>query len=150
MANELELVDYETKQFIVVKLGDEQYGIDIRFIDNIVRLPNITRVPNSQFYFRGIINLRGEIVPVMSIRRKMGFDDDVFTGQTRVIILKIEEQGLIGVLVDSVKEVVTLSVDDIEKPSHDMGARNTFINGIGKHNDDLISIFEINSVISEE
>lgn len=150
MANELDMVGTETKQFIVVELGDEQYGIDIRYIDNIVRLPNITRVPNSQFYFRGIINLRGEIVPVMSIRRKMGFEDDVFTGQTRVIILKIADHGLIGVLVDSVKEIVTLSVDDIEKPSHDMGTKNTFINGIGKHKDDLISIFEINSVISEE
>ena len=150
MANELDIVDTETKQFIVVELGDEQYGIDISYIDNIVRLPSITRVPNSQYYFKGIINLRGEIVPVMSIRRKMGFEDDVFTGQTRVIILKIVDHGLIGVLVDSVKEVVTLSVDDIEKQSHDMGTKNTFINGIGKHKNDLISIFEISSVISEE
>ena len=66
------IVKAETKQFIVVKLGGEQYGIDIRYVDNIVRLQKITRVPKIQPYFKGIINLRGEIVPVMSIRTKMG------------------------------------------------------------------------------
>ena len=60
----------DTKQYIVVKLGNEQYGIDIGYIDNIVRMQMITRVPKAQPYFKGVINLRGEIIPVMSIRVK--------------------------------------------------------------------------------
>lgn len=140
----------EKKQYIVVKLGSEQYGIDISYVDNIVRMQKITRVPKAQAYFKGILNLRGEIVPVMSIRLKMGFSDDVFTDVSRIIILKIEEQGKLGVIVDEVKEVVNLSSDEVDRPSHDTkDGKNTFINGIGKNGDELISIFDINAVIEE-
>ena len=86
----METVEETKKQYIVVKIGSEQYGIDISFIDNIVRMQKITRVPTSQFYFLGVINLRGEVIPVMSIRRKMGLEDDVYTGASRIIILKLE------------------------------------------------------------
>ncbi|MDD6038397.1 MAG: chemotaxis protein CheW [bacterium] len=140
----------EKKQYIVVKLGSEQYGIDISYVDNIVRMQKITRVPKAQSYFKGILNLRGEIVPVMSIRLKMGFSDDVFTDVSRIIILKIEEQGKLGVIVDEVKEVVNLSSDEVDRPSHDTkDGKNTFINGIGKNGDELISIFDINAVVEE-
>ena len=61
----------EEIQYIVVKLGDEQYGIDIRYVDNIVRLSKITRVAKSQPYYVGVINLRGEVVPIMSLRRRL-------------------------------------------------------------------------------
>ena len=77
MAEQLEVVENERKQYIVVKIGNEQYGIDISYVDNIVRMQKITRVPKAQAYFKGIINLRGEIVPVMSIRTKMDLEDDV-------------------------------------------------------------------------
>ncbi len=78
----------ESKQYIVVMVGSEQYGIDISYIDNIVRMQKITRVPKIQSYFKGVINLRGEIVSVMSIRNKMGLEDDVFTNANRIIISK--------------------------------------------------------------
>ena len=64
MANNISVVENGKKQFIVVKIGSEQYGIDISYVDNIVRMQKITRVPKVQPYFKGIINLRGEIVPV--------------------------------------------------------------------------------------
>lgn len=143
--NGLEIIEKETKQYIVVMIGSEQYGIDISYIDNIVRMQKITRVPKIQSYFKGIINLRGEIVSVMSIRKKMGLEDDVFTNASRIIILKLEEKGAIGVIVDEVKEVVNLSDDDIEKASN----KGRFINGIGKHGDDLISLFEINAIVED-
>ena len=60
----------ESKQFIVIKLGEEQYGIDIKYIENIVRMQHITRVPKVDSYLKGVINLRGEVIPVMSIRVK--------------------------------------------------------------------------------
>ena len=66
-------------QYIVVRIGNEQYGINIKYIDNIVRNQKITRVPKTQTYYKGVINLRGEIIPVMSIRLKLGLEDDEFT-----------------------------------------------------------------------
>ena len=138
----VEVIDKESKQYIVVMVGSEQYGIDISYIDNIVRMQKITRVPKIQSYFKGVINLRGEIVSVMSIRNKMGLEDDVFTNASRIIILKLEEKGAIGVIVE---EVVNLSEDEIEKSTN----KGKFINGIGKHGDDLISLLEINSVVDD-
>ena len=146
----IETQDVESKQYIVVQIGNEKYGIDIGYIDNIVRMQKITRVPKAQSYFKGVINLRGEIVPVMSIRLKMGFDDDVFTNASRIIILKIEDQGKLGVIVDEVKEVVNLGEDEIDKPSHDAKEnKHSFINGIGKNGDELISLFDINAMTEE-
>lgn len=140
----------EKKQFIAVKLSSEIYGIDIGYVDTIVRMQKITRVPKTQHYFKGVINLRGEIVPVMSIRLKMGFEDDVFTNSSRIIILKLAEQGKLGVIVDEVKEVVNLGSDEIDKPSHDTKEnRHSFINGIGKNGEELISLFDINAMTEE-
>ena len=107
----VEVIDKESKQYIVVMVGSEQYGIDISYIDNIVRMQKITRVTNA----------------------------------SRIIILKLEEKGAIGVIVDEVKEVVNLSEDEIEKSTN----KGKFINGIGKHGDDLISLLEINSVVDD-
>ncbi|MBQ3030292.1 MAG: chemotaxis protein CheW [Agathobacter sp.] len=142
----LESQDLETKQYIVVQIGNEKYGIDINFIDNIVRMQKITRVPKVQSYFKGIINLRGEVVPVMSIRKKMGLADDVITDASRIIIIKLEEKGSIGVIVDEVREVITLNMAEVEKQA----AKDSFINGIGKHNNELISLFEISAIVDEK
>ena len=84
----------ETVQYIVVKIGNEQYGIDIQYIDNIVRNQKITRVPKAQPYFKGVINLRGEIIPVMSIRLRLGLEDDDFTDKTRIIIINIDSSTI--------------------------------------------------------
>ncbi len=148
---ELETMEEELIQYIVVGIGSEQYGIDIRFIDNIVRMQRITRVPTAQTYFKGIINLRGVIVPVMSIRKKMGLQDDVITNKSRIIILKIEQQGLLGIVVDEVKEVVTLSESQIDKGTCDVkSGKNSFINGIGKNGEELISLFDINAITEQK
>ncbi len=149
--NEFDIQEKETKQYISVKIGEEKFGIDIGYVDNIVRMQKITRVPKAQIYFKGIINLRGEIVPVMSARIKMGLEDDVYTDKSRIIILKLEDKGEIGLIVDEVCEVVTLVVDEIEKPAVDASAKkNLFINGIGKNGDELISLFEISAIVDEK
>ena len=141
----------ETKQYIVVQIGSEKYGIDIGYIDTIVRMSKITRVPKAQVYFPGIINLRGEVVPVMSIRTKMGLESDVYTNATRIIILKIEDRGMLGVIVDAVCEVVTLATDEVEPNNvHSNHTKDNFINGIGKNGDQLISLLEINAIIEEK
>ena len=140
----------ETTQFIVIKLGDEQYGIDIKYIDNIVRMQHITRVPKVDAYLKGVINLRGEVIPVMSIRVKMGLEADVETKSSRIIILKLEQQGTIGVIVDEVQEVVTLDNDQIEKIAYDSKEeKDSFLCGIGKCEGGLISLLDLNAVVSE-
>ena len=145
-----ELKTVETTQFIVIKLGDEQYGIDIKFIDNIVRMQHITRVPKVDSYLKGVINLRGEVIPVMSIRIKMGLEPDVETKSSRIIILKLEQQGTIGVIVDEVKEVVTLDNDQIERMAYDSkDDKNKFLCGIGKCEGGLISLLDLNAVVME-
>ena len=143
--NNVEVMEKEVKQYIVVMIGNEQYGIDIRYVDNIVRMQQITRVPKVQSYFKGIISLRGEIVPVMSIRRKMDLPDDEYTNASRIIILKLEEKGAIGVIVDEAKEVVNLSEDQIDRNTN----RGRFINGVGKHGEELISLLEISATVEE-
>ncbi len=137
-------------QYIVVRIGNEQYGINIKYIDNIVRNQKITRVPKTQTYYKGVINLRGEIIPVMSIRLKLGLEDDEFTDKTRIIIVKIEG-ATIGVIVDQVREVVTLDDDNTEKitrTSRDDAAAG-YISSIGKSKGELISLLDIVSLIVE-
>jgi purine-binding chemotaxis protein CheW len=141
----------DLKQFIVVNVGNEQYGINIQYVDNIVRMQRITRVPKAQSYFKGVINLRGEIIPVMSIRLKFGLQEDGFTNATRIIIIKLEPQSAIGIIVDEVKEVVTLDENSVEKVTNSgVGDKNGFLSGIGKHNNDLISLLNISAVIIDK
>lgn len=142
---------YETTQFIVVKYGDEQYGVDIKYVDNIVRMQRITRVPKVQSYIKGVINLRGEVIPVISLRLKMGLEEDVITKATRIIIIKLESNESIGVLVDEVKEVVTLENAMIEKVAYDSkDPRANFVSGVGKERDGLISLLDIPGTFAEK
>ena len=139
----------DSKQYIVVKIGNERYGIDINFVDNIVRMQKITRVPKVQKYFLGVINLRGEVVPVMSVRTRMGLEPDEFTNSTRIIIIKLDQQGSIGLVVDEVLEVVALPVNEVDKYDA-KDDKEVFINGIGKHDGQLISLFELENVVDDK
>ena len=140
----------ELMQFIVVKIGNEQYGINIKYIDNIGKVQKITRVPKSQKYYKGVINLRGEIVPVMSIRLKLGLENDDFTDKSRIIILKVEN-ATVGVIVDQVREVVTLSEESIETVAHNINDDSSnYISGIGKSKGELISLLDIVTLVVEK
>ncbi|MED9902641.1 MAG: chemotaxis protein CheW [Lachnospiraceae bacterium] len=141
----------ETTQYIVIRLGQEQYGIDIGYIDNIVRMQHITRVPKTAPYLKGVINLRGEVIPIMSIRLKMGLPADENTKSTRIIIVKLEQYGTIGMIVDEVKEVVTLDMaTQVEKMAYDKDDKNNFILGVGKYEGGLISLLDLNMVAQEK
>ncbi len=123
---------YETIQYIVIRLGDEQYGIDIRNIDNIVRMQHITRVPKMPAYLKGVINMRGEVIPVMSMRLMMNL---------------AEQEGNVGFIVDEVKEVVSLSVNNIEKVNNNSKDEKTdLISAVGKHNGELISLVDLSAI----
>jgi purine-binding chemotaxis protein CheW len=136
----------------MVKLGDEQFGIDIRFVDNIVRMQRITRVPKSQPHFFGVINIRGEIIPVMSLRVKFGLRTDEFTNTTRILIIKFEASSAVGIIVDEVREVVTLEDDSLDHTSNSSGDDrvNSNLIGVGKHADGLISVLNITDVVIDK
>ncbi|MBR3575172.1 MAG: chemotaxis protein CheW [Lachnospiraceae bacterium] len=138
----------EIFQYIVIKLGEENFGIDINYIDNILRMQQITRVPKVPAYLKGVINLRGDVIPVMSLRLKMGLDEDVINRNTRIIILKIESEGSVGVIVDEVKEVIKLSEDQIESTTAEGAVPESrrFVSAVGKNGDELISILDIASI----
>lgn len=140
-----------SKQYIVVNIGSEQYGINIKYIDNIVRMQRITRVPKAQHYFKGVINLRGEIIPVMSLRLKFGLEADSITNAVRIIIVKLDAQSPVGIIVDEVKEVITLDEDSVEKVSNtSVEDKNGYLTGIGKYKGELISLLNIRNVIVEK
>lgn len=141
----------EAIQYIVIRLGQEQYGIDIRNIDNIVRMQSITRVPKMPAFLKGVINLRGEVIPVISMRLKMDLPEDEITKKTRIIVIKLEQEGNVGFIVDEVKEVVTLSGSEIEKITYNTkDEKQSLINAVGKHNGELISLFDLNAITLED
>ena len=137
----------EIKQYIVIRINNEFFGIDIMNVDSIVKIQQITRVPKSQDYFIGVINLRGEIVPVMSLRKRFGMEEVPDDSSTRIIILKLD-QNFVGIKVDMVRDVVALEETDIEKNNIVTGNNGQmFIKAVGKHNDELISILGLHSVV---
>ncbi|MBE5826789.1 MAG: purine-binding chemotaxis protein CheW [Butyrivibrio sp.] len=143
----------ELIQYIVIKIDDEQYGINIKFIDNIVRMQQITRVPKVDDYLKGVINIRGEIVPVMSVRMKMGLAEDEITGKSRIIILKTGEGDLVGIIVDQVNQVLTLDSNNIEKVRYDdkkSKSNASFVNGVGHYEGGLVSILDLDAVVAEK
>lgn len=144
---EVNNTNMDSTQYIGVVLGSEQYGIDIRYIDNIVKMQRITRVPKAQTYFLGVINIRGEIIPVMSLRVKFGLEPDVFDNRTRILIIKPDQQSAVGFIVDEVKEVMNLNDADITPSS---GNDEKYIFAVGKHETGLISLLNLQEVIEEK
>lgn len=142
----------ETKQYIIIYLNNMPHAIEIKYIESIIVMQNITRIPKAQSYFKGVINLRGDIVPVMSLRLRLKMEECDHTNSTRIIILKTEEHAApVGIIVDAVKEVISLDNSDIEKLGYDDAdekANNSL--GIGKYKDELISILNVTSIIGVE
>ncbi len=140
-----------TTQYIVIQVGNEAYGINISYVETISRMVHITRVPKVQPYIKGVINLRGEVIPVLSLRLKMGLEDDEITKKSRIIILKLEQYGMVGIVVDEVREVVTLEESQVEKVSADNTAEHQlFVSSVGKCEAGLISLLDLNAVVAEK
>lgn len=146
--NQAKTVD--STQFIVVKFDHEQYGINIQYVQNIVRMIRITRVPNAPSFIKGVINLRGEIVPVMSVRKKFNLEDDAYTNSTRIIIVKVDGNA-IGLIVDEVLEVIELHDDHIEKLiSEKTDERGQYVYAVGKIDEELVTLLNVETLIAVE
>jgi purine-binding chemotaxis protein CheW len=139
-----------TTQFIVVKFDREQYGINIQYIQNIVRMLKITRVPNAPSFIKGVVNLRGEIIPVMSVRNKFNLRQDEYSNSTRIIIVKVEGHE-IGLIVDEVLEVVQLAESQIEKLIRDTNDdKSKFVYAVGKMGEELVTLLHVEALIGVE
>ena len=141
----------EVTQYIKVEMGEETFGIDIGYVDNILRMQRITRVPNVADYVKGVINLRGEIVPIINLRTKMGLEEIEETRATRIIIIKMEQVGKVGFIVDCVKEVVSISEDMMESMKYDsMDDTTHFVSAVGKEAESIISLLDLNAVVLDK
>jgi purine-binding chemotaxis protein CheW len=142
----------ETTQYLTFELDKETFALDVAKVREILDSPTITKVPQTPEYMRGVINLRGSVVPVIDLRLKFGMAETVQTVNTCIIVVEIELGGeiiILGALADSVQEVIDLEPEQIE-PAPRIGTKlNTdFIKGMGKHNEQFIMILEIDKVFS--
>ncbi len=144
---DLQLQEFETKQFIVFSLGEERFGIDSLKITTIDRMKTITRVPKTPSYIKGVINLRGDIIPVMDLRLKFNLPVAEETEETRIIILKLEEVS-IGVIVDQVLQTIQLGGEAIESAASLMNSTIAdYIFGIGKVDGEIVTLLNFDKLV---
>ena len=139
----------EAKKYLIFKLESEEYGIDIHKITSIIEKDmNITRVPKTPPFLKGVINLRGEIIPIMSLRLRFGLSDDAFGEETRIVIIKLDDISL-GLVVDSVSEVLELDDESTESIANIAGEMPMdFIAGVGKANGRVITLLNLEKLAS--
>lgn len=142
----------ETTQYLTFKLENELFALDIGKVREVLDFTTITKVPQTPDYMRGVINLRGSVVPVVDLRLKFGMAMAEQTVNTCVIIVEVELEGekvVMGAMADAVQEVMDLEPDQIEPPPRIGTKLNTdFIKGMGKHNEQFIIILDIDKVFT--
>jgi purine-binding chemotaxis protein CheW len=146
--------DKEIITFLSFKLGEEVFAINVFKVINILEMNHITRIPNAPEYMKGVINLRGTVLPVIDLRIKFGLPEKDTTVDTSIIVLSIEVAGepiLIGTLVDAVKEVLELKTSEIS-PSPTIGTKynSGFVEGMWRIDEKFIMILDIDKVFSTE
>jgi purine-binding chemotaxis protein CheW len=143
----------DLKQYLTFRLNQEVFAVEVFRVREVLDVVNITRVPNAPSYMRGMINVRGSVVPVMDTRQKFGMGAVEATLDTRIIILEVKDLDgeiiVMGALADSVHEVTELNADDVESAPRLGTSWNTdFIAGIAKRNDQFIVILDIDYVFT--
>lgn len=142
----------ETALYLTFKLGDEVFALDVSQVREVLDLTLITKVPQAPEFLRGVINVRGSVVPVVDMRIKFGLARTDDTHDTRIIVMELfldGEMSTLGALADSVHEVVEMEPGQIEAPPKiGMRWKTEFIRGIGKRNDDFVIILDIDRVFS--
>lgn len=148
MAKEAQIQFQEEQQLVVFRLGSEEYGVDILQVQEIKRMLDITRVPQAPDFIEGVINLRGQIIPVLDLRRRFAFPAAERTADTRIIVVNIGEL-IIGLIVDTVLEVISLSKEAISPaPALVTGIDNDFLSGIGDLGERLLIILNLEKILA--
>ncbi|MGI6369867.1 MAG: purine-binding chemotaxis protein CheW [Ignavibacteria bacterium] len=141
---------YKTFQVVSFNLGNEEFGIDILNVQSVNRMLEITDIPNSPNFLCGIINLRGDAIPVIDLRTRLGFERKNYDDETRIILVELEN-NLLGFIVDSVNKVIEIDNNTTEQPPQMITSMNTeFISSIAKLSDRLIIILDIKKLFSAD
>ncbi|HOK01963.1 MAG TPA: chemotaxis protein CheW [Spirochaetota bacterium] len=138
-------------QLVSFMLDDVEYGVDILQVHEILRYPEITRLPNTPKFIKGVINLRGNVIPVVDVRIRFGFPKGKITDLTRIIVVETSGKQ-VGLLVDNVYQVVRIPLANVDPPSELItGVSEDFITGIGRFQDRLIVILNMSlSILLED
>ena len=144
----------QTSQYLTFKLDNEIYAMDITTVREVLDITQITKVPQMPDFMCGVINLRGSVVPVVDLRLKFGLEKAASVREACIVIIEIildDEETVIGILVDSVQEVISLEPEQIDPPPR-IGTRlkTQFIKGMGKKDKEFIIILETAKVFSAE
>lgn len=135
------------EQMVTFSLGTEEFGVDIMKVQEIIRIPPITRVPKANIYVEGVINLRGIVIPIINLRTRFGMPAAEESDLNRIIVLQIDGK-VFGIMVDSVAEVLRLSEDAIEPPPPiALGMDANFIRGVGKIEDRLLILLKLDQIM---
>lgn len=138
-------------QLVVFKIGKEEFGVDIKQVREIVRLVEITRMPKAPAFIEGVVNLRGQIVSVIDLAKRLDLPSSPRDDFTRIIVIEIES-NTVGMVVDSVSEVLRLSMKDIEEVPAliETGVPEHYIRGVGKLKDRLLVLLDLSKVLTYE
>ena len=137
------------QQYIVFKLDEQLYGISIKNVQIIEKMKSIMRVPKVTTCIKGVMNLRGEIIPVVSLREQFKLDTKEYTDKTRIIIVKLED-AMVGLIVDEVKEVIEIENAQVEVVQNIQGKMKTsHILGVGKVEEDIVTLLNLTNIIDE-
>jgi purine-binding chemotaxis protein CheW len=134
-------------QVVGFRVGNETYGVRIAAVREIVRVPEITSVPNAPEIIEGVINLRGKIIPVMDLRKRFGLAEIVTDKKNRILVVDLENK-LLGLIVNSASEVLKISPSDIEAPGTVFAeGESGYVTGVGKLKGRLIILLDINKLL---
>ena len=139
-------------KYLTFKLNTEDYGIEILTVQEIIQMQQITKVPKVADYIRGVINLRGKVIPVVELRKKFGQESCEDTEETCIIVVQVETDDrpiTMGIIIDAVKEVLQIEANQIEEtPSLGANIDTDFITGMGKVGDEVKILLDIDKVLS--
>lgn len=148
MAESSEPLSGETAHVVCFRLGDEEYGIDIARVQEINRMIGVTRVPHAPEFMKGVINLRGQLVPIVDLRVRFGMPPSEPTKSTRIVVTEVG-RGRVGLVVDGVSEVLKIPVEHIEPaPAMMSEVESAYIRGVGKYADRLIVLLELGAIVA--
>ena len=145
---------YESNSYLTFKIGTELFGVGVKNIINILEMTKITRVPKAPEYMKGVINLRGSILPILDTRIKFGISDTSYTTNTCILVLEVmvkSESLRLGVIVDSVQEVLDITEEEIQPPpSIGTNYQSEIITGMAKKDEEFIMLLDTTKIFTEE
>ena len=145
-----EMEDTQEDKDLTFVLNREEYGIEIKHVIEIIGIQNITSVPDMPSYIKGVINLRGKVIPVMDVRMRFSISEQAYNERTCIIVITVNEQ-LVGLIVDEVSEVLDIPKSLVEPPPKvSRGAGNKFVHGMGKVGDAVKILLNADKLLFEE